>query len=62
MIDDYRWRYAIVVQRRLTEECEKQLMCAMVEQGLTLRQMVAIFRVWLAHGYLSNVSKQDEIC
>ena len=48
MIDDYSWRYAIVAQRRAMEECENQLLQVMVEQGLTLRQMVAIFPVWLS--------------
>ena len=44
MIDDYRWRYAIVAQRRAMEECERKLLRVMVEQGLTLRQIAAIYR------------------
>ena len=44
MIDDYRWRYAIVAQWRAMEEREQELLRVMVEQGLTLRQIVAIYR------------------
>ena len=61
MINDYSWCYAIVAQRRAMEECESQLLRVMVEQGLTLRQMVAIFRVWLTLAYPSNLSNRNEI-
>ena len=47
LINDYSWCY----QGRAMEEFESQLLRIMVEKGLTLRQMVAIFRVWLSLGY-----------
>ena len=43
----------IAVQRAMMER-EKQLMRVMVEQGLTLRQIAAIFRTLLIHRRLTK--------
>ena len=62
MIDNYHWRYALATQWRATEECESHLMRTMVEQGLTLRQMVAILHVSLDKSWiLSNELSEDEV-
>ena len=60
MIDDYRWRYALVAQARATEECESRLMRTMIEQGLTLRQMVAIFQIWLSVRLPNDVASHND--
>jgi hypothetical protein len=62
VINDYSWRHAIVAQWRAMEDWEGQLIRVMVEQGLTLRQMVAIFHVWLSLECRSNAASQDEVC